>query len=121
MCRLRASLRRHPAAAECIGNKTNTAGEELERHPHRARVDVLPVADQLCDDVFTFAARADWTGLAVVDAGHGVIQVRQVRRTRVKDRAGFFVGAVAVRDGDGAAPLPHPRCGEDPRRRHKAV
>ena len=25
-----------------------------------------------------------------------------MRRARVKDRAGFFVGAVAVRDGDGA-------------------
>ena len=30
-------------------------------------MDVLPVADQLCDDVFTFAARADWTGLAADD------------------------------------------------------
>ena len=65
-------------------------------------MDVLTVADQLCDDVFTFAARADWTGLAVVDAGHGVIQVRQVRRARVKDSAGFFVGAVRMRDRDGA-------------------
>ena len=65
-------------------------------------MDVLTVTDQLRDHVFTFTARANGAGLAVVDARHGVIQVRQMGRTRVKDRAGFFVGAVGVRDGDRA-------------------
>ena len=65
-------------------------------------MDVLAVADQLRDHSFTLTARADGTGLAVVDAGHGVVEMRQVGRARVKDRAGFFVGAVGVRDGDGA-------------------
>ena len=65
-------------------------------------MDVLTVTDQLRDHVFTLAARPDGTGLAVVDARHGVIQVRQMGRARVKDRAGFFVGAIGVRDGDGA-------------------
>ena len=73
-----------------------------ERHAHCARMDVLAVADQLRNHVFTLAARANGAGLAVVDAGHGVEQVRQMGRARVKDRAGFFVGAVAVRDGDCA-------------------
>ena len=91
---------RHPAAAERVGNEAAPARKEPKRHAHGARVDVLAVADQLRDDVFAFAARADGAGLAVVDARHGVIQVRQMGRTRVKDRAGFFVGAVAVRDGD---------------------
>ena len=93
---------RHPAAAQRVGNEADPAREQPERHAHGTWVDVLPVADQLRDDVFTFASRADGTGLAVVDARHGVIQVRQVGRTRVKDRGGFFVGAVGMRDGDGA-------------------
>jgi len=65
-------------------------------------VNVLSITDQLRDHVFTFAARANGTGLAVVDAGHCVIQVRQVGRARIEYRRRFLIGAVGVRDGDGA-------------------
>ena len=40
--------------------------------------------------------------MAVMDAGHGVIEVRQMACARVKDGGGFVIGAARVRDGDGA-------------------
>ena len=65
-------------------------------------MDVLAVADQLGSHSFAFAARADGAGLAVVDAGHGVVQVRQMARACVKDGGSLFIRAVGVRDGDSA-------------------
>ena len=65
-------------------------------------MDVLAVADQLGSHSFAFAARADGAGLAVVDAGHGVVQVRQMARACVKDGGSLFIRAVGVRDGDRA-------------------
>ncbi len=43
------------------------------------------------------AARADGAGLAVVDAGHGVVQVRQMARACVKDgEASSYVQSVCA-------------------------
>ena len=40
-----------------------------------------------------------WDRAWVVDAGHCVIQVRQVGRARIEYRRRFLIGAVGVRDG----------------------
>lgn len=126
---------RHPAAAQRIGNDADPARKQLERHAHGARVDVLAVADQLRNHVFPLRTRANGAGLAVVDARHGVIQVRQVGRARAKYRRCLFIGAVRMRDRDGAE-LRHllsklDRAGQlrchirdaekPPRKRHKGV
>ena len=66
--------------------QADPAGKELERHAHGALVDVLAVADQLRKDVAAFACCTDRAGLSVMDAGHRVIQVRQMARTGGKDR-----------------------------------
>ena len=61
-------------------------------------MDVLAVADEFSNNVPTLAARADRAGFAMMNAGHGIIQVRQMRRTRIENGAGIGVGAVCVRD-----------------------
>lgn len=65
-------------------------------------MDVLTVTDQLRDHVFTLAARANGAGLAMMNARHGVVEMRQVRRARVKHCRCLFIGAVRMRDRDGA-------------------
>ena len=62
----------------------------------------LAVADELRDHVFTLAARANGAGLAMMNARHGVVEMRQVRRARVKHCRCLFIGAVRMRDRDGA-------------------
>ena len=62
---------------------------------------MVPVADQLGGDVLPLGGRADGAGIPVMDAGHGVIKVRQVGRARVKDSGGLLIAGVGVGHGNG--------------------
>ena len=63
---------------------------------------MLAVADELRAHLLVLDRGRDDAGLAVVDAGHGIIQVRQVRDTCFYGADGIVIGRVRVRDGDGA-------------------
>ena len=65
-------------------------------------MDVEAVADQLGPDIGVLDAGGDDTGIAVVDAGHGVVQVGQVGDTGVNGSAGMVIVGIGVGDGDGA-------------------
>ena len=78
------------------------AREQAEGHAHGAGVDVLAVADELRDHILPLGGRTDGAGLAVVDAGHSVIQVRQMAGPGGEDRRGILIAAVGMRDGDRA-------------------
>ena len=58
---------------------------------------MLTVTDQLGIDLLAFRGRADDAGFAVMDPGHGVVEMRQVRRPGFIDRPGFLVACVRVR------------------------
>ena len=64
-------------------------------------MDMVAVADQLGGDVLPLRGRADGTGIPVMDAGHGIEQVRQVGSARVKDGSSLLVAGVGMGDGDG--------------------
>ena len=60
------------------------------------------VADDLSPDIFVLHSCGDDTGVAVVDAGHGVVQVGQMSDTGVNGGLGVVVVGVGVGDGHGA-------------------
>ena len=65
-------------------------------------MDVETVTDDLGLHIFVFYTGGNGTGSAVVDAGHGVVQVGHVGDTGIHGGTGLVVGAVGVGDGDGA-------------------
>ena len=92
---------RHAAAAQGVGDQADAAGEQPERHAHGAGMDVVSVADQLGGDALPLGGRADGAGVPVMDAGHGVEQVRQVGSARVKDGGSLLIAGVGMGHGDG--------------------
>ena len=60
------------------------------------------VADDLRPDIFVLHGGRDDTGVAVVDAGHGVVQVGQVGDAGVNGGLGVVVVGIGVGDGHGA-------------------
>ena len=52
---------------------TEMLGKHLECQPHSGRVDVNTITDQLGSHMLVFRSCGDHTGIAVADAGHGII------------------------------------------------
>ena len=63
---------------------------------------MLSVADELGIDVLPLGRGADDAGPAVVDGGHGVVQVRQVRGAGLINGAGLIVAGVCMGHRHGA-------------------
>jgi len=60
------------------------------------------VGNDLSLDIGVLHAGGDGTGVAVVDGGHGVVQVGQMGDAGINGSLGIVVGAVGVGDGHGA-------------------
>ena len=63
---------------------------------------MVAVGDDLGADLGILNGGGDDTGVAVVDGGHGVVQVGQVGDTGVHSGLGVVVVGIGVGDGDGA-------------------
>lgn len=93
---------RHAAAAQGIGDEANSVGKQLECHTNGTRMDVVSIANELGNHILPFAGSPDRARLPVMDRRHGIIEMRQVACTCIKDIAGVVVGAVRMGNRDCA-------------------
>ena len=76
-------------------------------------MNVVAVADDLCLDISVLHCGGDNTGIAMVDTGHGVVQVGHMGGTGIKSGLGIVIAGIGVGYGYGAEffCLGHKFCG----------
>ena len=77
--------------------------KELKRQARHARADVDAVADELAGDVVAVCGSGDGAGIAVMQAGHRVKEMRHMACASRKGGACLLVAAAGV--GNGYAQL----------------
>ena len=60
-----------------------------------------PVADQLREDSVHFRCGPDYTRIAVMNRGHGVVQVRQMAGACLINGMGIVIIGIRMRNGNG--------------------
>ena len=95
------SLRLTGAAAG-IGDQHHPVAEHGEGQTDGGGVDMVAVADDLGLNARSLHRSGDDAGVAVVDGGHGIVQVGQVSGAGIDGGSGMVIVGVGVGDGDGA-------------------
>ena len=94
------SLRLTGAAAG-IGDQHHPVTEHGEGETDGSGVDMVTVANDLSLNARGLHRGGNDAGVAVVDGGHGVVQVGQVGDTGVDGGSGVVIVGIGVGDGDG--------------------